>query len=434
MNRRCLTVREHQDLLREPFGPLNIDAFDAFSRHLSALPANALTPIHHGLRTGSFCGLVSAAGWTLEILPKIYDQPGDGPDRGLLVRMLESCFDVPLWQGGAADSDGADLLPILARTFLEEASAQMRLGWIKSYVTFADQLTRPRGQLKLQEQLRRGRAQGHKLHCEFDELTVDNVHNQFVKAALQVVSSIVPMGSRHAITVRRLAATLDEVADIHSSIHAGTPPSTHRLTRRYDRLLLLSSWLLRLLGPDVHGGSERGLSLLFDMNRLFQDYVGHVLDAAIQRHPLRERLNLARERPVKHLVANGNRDMRFQLRPDFCLQFDDEIIAIFDTKWKRLQPLELNAAVGQSDLYQLLAYGHTYGCRELMLIYPHAPALNQWQKPDFRFAPFDSASIQLSVETFDLENAESSADRIIAAMAVVAEKTVDPFNGDSSCL
>jgi 5-methylcytosine-specific restriction enzyme subunit McrC len=424
VNVRCLTVREHQNVLREPFGPLTIDAFHAFSRHLSALPANALTPIHDGLRTGSFCGLVSAEGWTLEILPKIYDQHGDAPDRGLLVRMLESCFDVPLWQGDAADSDDADLLSMIVCRFLDEASAQMRLGWIKSYVTFTDQLTRPRGQLKVQEQLRRGRAQGHTLHCEFDELTMDNVHNQFVKAAVRVAASIVPMASRHAMSVRRLSESLDEVADNRSSIHPGKPPHTHRLTRRYDRLLLLSSWLLRLLGPDVHGGSNRGLSLLFDMNRLFQDYVGHVLDAAIQRHPLRERLNLARERPVKHLVANGAQDMRFQLRPDFCLLFDDEIVAIFDTKWKRLQPLQLNAAVGQADLYQLLAYGHTYDCRQLMLIYPHAPSLDQWQKPDFRFAPFDSTSIELSVETFDLGNSEFSAGRIIAAMSGPRKKAV----------
>ncbi|MGV7240628.1 McrC family protein [Caballeronia sp. M23-90] len=417
MNQRCLTVREHQNVLRQPFGPLPVDAYHAFFRHLSALPANALTPIHDGLRTGSYCGLISAGGWTLEILPKIYDQAGDAPDRGLLIRMLETCFDIPLWQGDPADSDDADLLSILVRTFLHEASDQMRLGWIKSYVTFTDQLTRPRGRLKVQEQLRKGRADGHTLHCEFDELTVDNEHNQFVKAALQVASSIVPIGSSYAMSVRRLSASLDQVAEIRASKNLQGPPPTQRLTRRYDRLLLLSSWLLRALGPDVHGGTSTGLSLLFDMNRLFQDYVGHSLDAVIQKHPLRGRLNLTRERPVKHLVADGDLNMRFQLRPDFCIWIDDTLVAIFDTKWKRLQPLEVNAAVAQADLYQLLAYAHTYNCKQLMLIYPHAQPLNQWENVNFRFAPFNSTSIVLSIETFDLANPESSADRVIAVVS-----------------
>lgn len=376
-------------------------------------PPSALTPIYDGLRTGSFCGLVCADGWTLEILPKIYDRPGMESDRGLLVRMLASCFDIPVWHGDAAESGSANLISVIVRTFLEEASTQLRVGWIKSYVTFSDQLTRPKGRLKLQQQIRRGRAQGHKLHCDFDELTIDNAHNQFVKAALGNASSKTPAGSRDAAVARKLVVSMDDVSEAIAASGSLQIPTLHRLSQRYERLLMLSSWILRLLAPDVHSGPEKGMSLLFDMNRLFQDYVGTALDRAIHRHPLRERFRLTRERPVKNLVADDHQRMQFSLRPDFCLQLDGKIVAIIDTKWKRLQPDELHAGVGQADLYQLLAYGHTYSCKQLLLVYPDSPALDSWQRPNFRFSPHDVGSIGLSLQTFDLENDELSAERLL---------------------
>ncbi|WP_158934073.1 McrC family protein [Burkholderia sp. S171] len=417
MNRRHLIVREHQTLRREPYGLLSSDAHTAFLRHLAALPPNALTPTHDGLRTGSLCGLVSVDGWTLEILPKIYDQADHTPDRGLLVKMLASCFDIPIWHGDNAESGQADLLTAIVRAYLEEASTQMSAGWIKSYVTEEDQLTRPRGQLKIHAQVRRGRAQGHMLHCEFDELTTNNAHNRLVKAALKVAASKIPTGSRHAVMARRLALSLNEVDDSTRSWREPDSLAKHRLTQRYERLLILSSWLLRLLGPNVHRGPERGISLLFDMNRLFQDYVGNALDRAIRRHPLANRLRLTRERPVKGLVSDSAESPRFMLRPDLCVHFDNQMLAILDTKWKRLLPDEQNAGVGQSDLYQLLAYGHTYGCRQLTLIYPDHPCLEQWPRPRFKFAPYEDAAIGLSIETFDIQNSDLSADRILVALS-----------------
>ncbi|MEJ0004722.1 MAG: hypothetical protein WDN30_16435, partial [Pararobbsia sp.] len=250
----------------------------------------------------------------------------------------------------------------------------MRVGWTKSYVTFSDQLTRPKGQLKLQQQIRRGRAQGHKLHCDFDELTVDNAHNQFVKAALGIASSKTPAGSRDAAVARKLVVSMDDVSEVIAASGSLQIPTLHRLTQRYERLFMLSSWILRLLAPDVHSGPEKG------------DVVALRHESAIPG--LRRNAPLigpsvvilcgsvfgsTGSGPVKNLVADGHQRMQFSLRPDFCLQLDGKIVAIIDTKWKRLQPDELHAGVGQADLYQLLAYGHTYSCKQLLLVYPDSP-------------------------------------------------------------
>lgn len=380
------------------------------------LPSGVLTPAHEGLRTGSHCGLIQAGPWTLEILPKIYDDQQPARDRGALVRMLATCVDVPLWLDSAAHSGLADdLLTIVIRAYLEEAGRQLRQGWIKAYVDQEDRLTRPRGRLNLSEQVRRGRAAAHQLYCAFDELTVDNGFNRVVRAALVLAGPRLPVGSRLRAKADQLDLALADVGVITPGEALRTRLPGHRLTSRYDRLLLMASWLLRLLGPDVHGGPEEGFGLTFDMNRLFQETVSIALGAAIRRHPLRQRLRLTWERPVHPLVTDASGIGRFMMMPDICLWLDDKLIAILDAKWKRLSPAqdEHKGGIAQADLYQLLAYGYAYGCNRLILIYPHHPELRNWSLPRFRYCTPTQTAITLQVAAFDLNASRSAADQLL---------------------
>ena len=416
MRDRHLVVREHQTVRLAPKGPLSRAAHAAFLARIPMLPSGVLMPAHEGLRTGSHCGLIQAGPWTLEILPKIYDEGQPAPDRGALVRMLAACVDVPIRLDGTARSGVADdLLTVVIRAYMEEARRQLRQGWIKSYVDQEDRLTRPRGRLKLSEQVRRGRAVAHQLSCAFDELTVDNGFNRVVRAALILARVRLPVGSRLAIQADQLDLALADVGRLPPAEALRTQLPRHRLTGRYDRLLLMASWLLRLLSPDVHGGSEEGLGLTFDMNQLFQESVSVALGSAIRRHPLRQRLRLTRERPARALVKDASGTGRFMMKPDLCLWLDGKLIAILDTKWKRLSPAqdEHKAGIAQSDLYQLLAYGRGYGCNRLVLIYPLYPELKDLALPSFRYCSPTETDIALHLAAFDLDASRLSARQLL---------------------
>ena len=380
------------------------------------LPKGVLVPAHEGLRTGAHCGLIQAGPWTLEILPKIYDEEHPVPDRGALVRMLAACVDVPIWLDGTARSGLADnLLTVVIRAYLEEASRQLRRGWIRAYVDQGDRLTRPRGRIILSEQVRLGRAAAHQLACAFDELTVDNGFNRVVRAALVVARTRLPVGSPLAAQADQLDLALADVSRLSPAEAVRTRLPHHRLTSRYDRLLLMASWLLRLVNPDIHGGPEDGLGLLFDMNRLFQAFVSIALESAIRRHPLRKHLRLTRERPVRALVKDAFGTPRFKMIPDLCLWLNGKLIAILDTKWKRLSAAqdEHKAGIAQADLYQLLAYGHGYGCNRLALVYPDHPGLKDWAPPRFHYCSPTARDITLQVAAFDLNTVRNAATQLL---------------------
>lgn len=46
---------------------------------------------------------------------------------------------------------------------------------------------------------------------------------------------------------------------------------------------------------------------------------------------------------------------------------------IIDTKWKRLKGAidDPKRGISQADVYQMMAYSQVYGCRQVMLLYPH---------------------------------------------------------------
>lgn len=101
--------------------------------------------------------------------------------------------------------------------------------------------------------------------------------------------------------------------------------------------------------------------------------------------------------------------------PDLCLWLDETLIAILDTKWKRLSPFqdEHKAGIAQADLYQLLAYGYTYGCNRLALVYPHHPEMKDWTLPRFSYCSPAGADITLQVAAFDLDASRNAAEQLL---------------------
>jgi len=119
---------------------------------------------------------------------------------------------------------------------------------------------------------------------------------------------------------------------------------------------------------------------------------------------------------MKPLVRDASNIPRFMMRPDLCLWLDRELIAILDTKWKRLSPFhdERQASIAQTDLYQLLGYGYTYACQRLTLIYPHHPGLEEWPLPRYSYCSPAESDLALQVAAFDLDRHRNAADQLLS--------------------
>jgi 5-methylcytosine-specific restriction enzyme subunit McrC len=147
-----------------------------------------------------------------------------------------------------------------------------------------------------------------------------------------------------------------------------------RTNTAFHDLLRLAELLLGDRFPTTSTGTALGFSLLFEMNTLFEEYIGRILQYAFRGTEFRITLQRPRSYALFDIALNRK---RFMTKPDIVISFAGRPIMIIDTKWKRLSHLidDARRGVSQSDVYQMIAYAQVYQVDELLLLYPHHSGL-----------------------------------------------------------
>jgi 5-methylcytosine-specific restriction enzyme subunit McrC len=340
-----------------------------------------LTHGRNALGAKQMVGIVVADNCTLEILPKI-DVPAAGDEqaaqgliRKKLIHLLAVAMDLDI-DGGSVTELGwqkDNLLEILIRLFSLKLIDALRQGMPRRYVEREEDLATLRGRLDMTRQFSRLAANPARLACRFDELSPDIAINQIMRAAIDRLRRI----SQSPDNQRRLAELAFSYADI-------TPMSPQalrwdevqldRTNARWKDLLALARLLLGERFQTTSVGEQAGFSLLFEMNTLFEEYVGRMLRRALAGSGLTVHLQGGR---LFCLEEAGDGRRTFQTKPDILVRRGNEVVQIIDTKWKRIAARidDPKQSVSQSDVYQMMAYGQLYECGLLTLLYPHHAAL-----------------------------------------------------------
>ncbi|EMD81817.1 McrBC 5-methylcytosine restriction system component [Pacificimonas flava] len=327
------------------------------------------------LRAQQVVGVIAADGVTLEILPKIDGNESDAAARRSLVHMLAVVLDLDIVEGGLTDLGWQrdDLLEILIRLFCDRLFEALHRGLPRRYVPHEDDLAALRGRLDVKRQFTVLAASPQRLACRFDELSADIALNQIMKAAVTKLTKV----ARAPENQRRLAELSFAFADITAVPVKALPwhqVVIDRTNRSWAQLLSLAKLLLGDRFQTTSSGDARGFSLLFEMNKLFEEFVGRSLVRALAGTGFEVRLQGPRGYALADLQTGQN---RFATKPDITVSARGTPMLVIDTKWKRLRGVidDPKYGVGQADVYQMMAYAHVYQCERLLLLYPHHPGL-----------------------------------------------------------
>lgn len=156
---------------------------------------------------------------------------------------------------------------------------------------------------------------------------------------------------------------LDGVEDVFVHDELFDQITITRQNERFADVLHFCRLILQGRSPTVRSGRERSFSLLFDMNRVFEDFVTAFLKKQVIPHLDGYRLYPQAKSQRRHLMRDGDRGVLL-LQPDILITSNDRQL-ILDTKWK-----QFSGKVGRDDLYQLYAYTKRYECRRSVLLYP----------------------------------------------------------------
>lgn len=379
-----LTVREHGTIAiddafvcdgRKSITADQANALDRMSRRLKAAGLKGDVFRHANrttLKARQFVGVLQIGGDAIEVVPKI-DRLDEKHARINLFRMLARTRQLDVHEADLARlaAQNLSILEIFIRLFCDKLFAEVHRGLVSHYERHCDNLPALRGKLLTGLQATLNAFHPERFQCEYDEFTVDTPLNRVLKATVRRLRRI----TQHGDNARRLAEldfTLDGVRDVAADALEWHRLHFDRANRRYAPLVEMARMILQNRTQDVTSGSLEGFGLVFDMNELFEQYIG-----AVARTTFAPDWQVVLQGPQRYLLQDSATGTEaFQTKPDITGLRHGRATWIIDTKWKPLDTQDRNQGVGQADVYQMLGYAHRHGVRDIFLVYPHHDAIH----------------------------------------------------------
>lgn len=367
---------EHTKLL------IGQESFD--ERHWKALASynqrngnRFFTTLHNGILFNQYVGVLQVDNLTIEVLPKV-DRSETNKEKwqAVLLEMLRECH----WMQVYAHQDASlrikhnSILDAYLEIFLDACERLLRGGLVKKYRQQEANLFALKGKLKFAEHINRNVVHQERFYTTHGVYDRNNLFNRILLKALRII----PKLTRSPLLkdkLGRLLLSFPEMDDINVSAKTFDNLVFDRKTERYKPVLEIAAMLLLNYRPDITGGRNHVLAILFDMNELWEEYFLRRL-----RRSLPEGWGL-KGQPRKAFWVSEKLNTSKVIKPDIFLtdMYDNKVI--LDTKWKTPQ----NDIPADADLKQVFVYNEYWGAKLGILVYPQP---EQGKDPDWIFGRY----------------------------------------------
>ncbi|WP_419871516.1 McrC family protein [Candidatus Pristimantibacillus sp. PTI5] len=302
----------------------------------------------------------------IDIIPKLRVDTDEG--RTSLLNMLAVCGHVPYRLGTARSSvqvASLDLLTWIASAFCIELDEQLKRGVPADYINIEENSMRLKGRIKIPDHLRMNAADKSRVFCAFDERTTEiPINTTFYKTILVLKRKVQEPRLRRKL--QYLSCYFEDFVDTKDFRNLIDKVRFDRQNLRFKPAFQLAKLILSRMSVLHRGSQEECLSFLFEVNTLYETYIGRVL----QQMRLGEQTIIRLQHEQVRLLKNedSGRD-NIQLIPDIVLGQQhangaEVWNAIIDTKWKTMN-------YQQDDIYQMYAYVTGYrDAKYAVLLYP----------------------------------------------------------------
>ncbi|WP_282116646.1 McrC family protein [Cellulophaga baltica] len=352
--RNNISVFEHQRLTigENGFKQSHLDALLKLNDYHEG---TYFEPIAKGIKFNQFVGVIQVDGLTIEINPKADKDDADFKWKGVLLKMLQACGKLKAESAGAAHvrRQNLNLLEVYFELYLLEVESLVRKGLIKQYRKQTKNTTALKGKLEFAGHIKENIIHKERFYTTHQVYDANHFLHQVLGKALVIVDQFTK-GSRLHDFCKRVQLNFPEVNNSTISLQQLNNIRLNRKSKDYSYSLELARLIILNYSPDISGGKEKMLSLLFNMNELWEEYILK----QVQNACVGTQIKVAAQ-DSKLFWGNNS------LRPDIVLRKGGRTF-IIDTKWKR--PDKSSASV--SDLRQMYAYCRFWDAESAMLLYP----------------------------------------------------------------
>jgi 5-methylcytosine-specific restriction enzyme subunit McrC len=332
---------------------------------------NYFTGIRDGVKFKNYVGVIQIGGLTIEILPKADNKKPD--DKGYstwhaaLLNMLRICKHINVISMSEANlkRKNHSLLDLYFEMYLDEVEKLLRTGLIKNYRKTSSNILALKGSLDFNKNIQQNLIHQERFYTNHQVYDYENIANQILLKGLSILSKVTN-SSLLQDKISRLKLSFPEIKEIEIRKSHFDILKQNRKTAPYASALQIAQMIILNYSPDIRSGQENMLTLLFDMNKLWEEYIYRMLLRS-------KKLNTSVNFQNKQKFWEGR-----TIRPDLVINRTTEGVSetyVIDTKWKVLDVK--NPKPADDDLKQMYAYNMYWNAKRSMLLYPNSKTINE---------------------------------------------------------
>lgn len=314
------------------------------------------TPTRNGVKFGSYVGVIQVGGTTIEILPKIDRQTSNNYDcwQKVLLKMLAVCNHIKVESVSDASLKRRynSLLDLYFNIYLDEVAKLLHQGLVKRYRKEASNVSALKGRICFGKHIQQNLIHKERFYTEHQVYDHENLVNQILLCGIRVLSRV-SCNPFIKDKINRLLLDFPEIGEKVITEKHFEQVRLNRKTKPYEEALKIAKMIILNYSPDIKNGSEGMIALLFDMNKLWEEYVYRML----------------KREETEILKVSAQQRQKFwenkEVRPDIVLSRGEETF-IIDTKWKIID----KNSPADDDLKQMYVYNMYWDASKSMLLYP----------------------------------------------------------------
>ena len=312
------------------------------------------TPVYQGILFNSYVGVIQIGGLTIEILPKADNSNNKSLWRDVLLHMLKECRYLQVDNVSETNLKRRynSILDVYFEIYLKELEYLIKRGFIKKYKRKQSNQSALKGKLIFSQNIQKNLVHKEKFFCEHQVYNKNHLIHQVLLQGLMVIEDL--KNSNLSDRINKLMFEFEDVDKIKVTSNHFEKIIVNRKTQPYLKAINIAKMLILNYSPNISSGNENMLTLLFDMNKLWEEYIYRILQ---------------KNKPQEYKVSYQNSDKFWEnkkIKPDIVITDSNGDNFVIDTKWK----LIYSNKPSDDDLKQMFVYNLHWKSKRSMLLYP----------------------------------------------------------------
>lgn len=356
-----ITVFEHETI-RFDKGEKRIteDQFKAFQRYYGiGVPFFSLC--YNGIRFNEHVGVIQVGSTLIEVLPKAdKNDSTESKWRNILIGMLRAvgAFDIKATSESKLKVKPNTILDLYFEMFVTEVEYLLHKGLIKQYRRKESNLTSLKGSIQFSNHIRLNLTHQERIFVRHTTYDLEHDLHFIIYKTIRLIKKINTNIELHS-RIGALTIHFPEMPDLKTTEATFEKINYTRKNKSYKKAIEIAKVLLLQFHPDLSKGRNNVLALMFDMNKLWEQFVYKSL--------------LRHKDSTTRIIAQNSRffwkpdsGIRSKIRPDIVVNTDKFGSVVLDTKWKNLT----GNNPSPDDLRQMYVYLVYYDSKRVALVYP----------------------------------------------------------------